>query len=322
MINYYTILGVNENVSDEEISQAYRSLVRIHRKDVEQIKTINTAYNVLKKAEKRRDHDAELARSRSNNHSNSASLNRTVQTSVSINTNRSGSSHPSSHSVNSISPNNTPSQNNRSGQSSPPPLPKRNSSATSTSRLLPWKWIGSSLLILAGICFSIYFIIIKNNNSPSPLDSASHLSRETIHSVSEVPVKENPVTHDDCVSEKDWVKLAGVCYQVTLTKTGVHWAFQKYIPMENGLLYIEEQPIISFHSTEFMLFPIDILYFDNERRLVSHYRNLPPCHNDNCLSYSSGQPVRYVLELNAGQADLLNLKMGDELILAPNMLSR
>ena len=60
--------------------------------------------------------------------------------------------------------------------------------------------------------------------------------------------------------------------------------------------------------------PLDILYFDNARRLVTQQRNVPPCSGgDRCPAYPSDRPARFVLELNAGEAERLKLRDGAEL---------
>ena len=66
--------------------------------------------------------------------------------------------------------------------------------------------------------------------------------------------------------------------------------------------------------------PLDILYFDDERKLVAQQRDVPPCSlGDGCPSYPSDAPARYVLELNAGEAARLQLKDGDELRFGPGI---
>ncbi|HSM11942.1 MAG TPA: DUF192 domain-containing protein [Lysobacter sp.] len=66
--------------------------------------------------------------------------------------------------------------------------------------------------------------------------------------------------------------------------------------------------------------PLDILYFDADRRLVSQQRDVPPCSlGDRCPPYPSAAPARFVLELNAGEAARLALKDGTELMLGPGI---
>jgi uncharacterized membrane protein (UPF0127 family) len=63
------------------------------------------------------------------------------------------------------------------------------------------------------------------------------------------------------------------------------------------------------------LIPLDILYFDKERRLVAMQLDAQPCKADPCAIYpSGGQYARYVLELKAGTAGTLGLALGDTLV--------
>ncbi|MGN5566191.1 DUF192 domain-containing protein, partial [Xanthomonas hortorum pv. gardneri] len=65
---------------------------------------------------------------------------------------------------------------------------------------------------------------------------------------------------------------------------------------------------------------LDILYFDDARRLVSQQRDVQPgSAGDACPPYPSKQPARYVLELNAGQAAKLNLQDGATLNFSPDI---
>jgi uncharacterized membrane protein (UPF0127 family) len=61
------------------------------------------------------------------------------------------------------------------------------------------------------------------------------------------------------------------------------------------------------------LIPLDILYFDDNRKLVSMQLDVPPCKADPCPSYPSDLPARYVLELPAGTARRIGVAVGDEL---------
>ena len=66
--------------------------------------------------------------------------------------------------------------------------------------------------------------------------------------------------------------------------------------------------------------PLDILYFDDGRKLVAQQRDVPPCSlGDACPSYPSEAPARYVLELNAGEAARLGLKDGATMNFSPDI---
>ena len=61
------------------------------------------------------------------------------------------------------------------------------------------------------------------------------------------------------------------------------------------------------------LIPLDILFFDSARKLVSMQTDVPPCTQDPCPTYPSGKPARYVLELAAGTAARIGFRSGDVL---------
>ena len=61
------------------------------------------------------------------------------------------------------------------------------------------------------------------------------------------------------------------------------------------------------------LIPLDILYFDENRRLVSMQQDVPPCKADPCPTYPSAAPAIYVLELSAGTARRMGFNPGDVL---------
>gem|GEM_PF-89513 len=178
-----------------------------------------------------------------------------------------------------------------------------------------------------------FFLPSKEKNSTSESQSvttAAPLNAATANLLGLADDEDNSnqdaqVSNDYCASNEHWVKLADVCYQVELALDPFSRArglgFRQSMPTEHGMLYPYDQEAIFSHGTKGMLFPLDILFFDNERRLVGIYHNAPPCSIDNntCPPYSSHRPARYALELNAGQANKLNLKLGDELIVGPTI---
>ena len=59
------------------------------------------------------------------------------------------------------------------------------------------------------------------------------------------------------------------------------------------------------------LIPLDIIWIDENRRVVHIARDVAPCRADPCPSYPPAAPARYVLELAAGQAAAHDLTLGD-----------
>ncbi len=119
----------------------------------------------------------------------------------------------------------------------------------------------------------------------------------------------------------DWVELAGERYQVEIAADDATRArglmFRDTLPDGTGMLFIHDREEPQAYWMKNTRIPLDILYFDSALKLVSQQRNVPPCSAGNaCPSYPSQRPARYVLELNAGEAERLKLENGTELQLA------
>jgi len=127
-----------------------------------------------------------------------------------------------------------------------------------------------------------------------------------------------------CANDGHWVELAGKRYQVELALDDASRArglmFRDKMPVDHGMLFIHEQLAPQAYWMKNTKIALDILYFDAERKLVSQQRDVPPCSaGDACPSYPSYRPALYVLELNAGQAALLDLRNGEELVFSPSI---
>jgi uncharacterized protein len=84
----------------------------------------------------------------------------------------------------------------------------------------------------------------------------------------------------------------------------------------HGMLFVFDGEAPQAFWMKNTLIPLDILYFDAEYRFVSASFNTPPCRvvePMQCPSYPSTGPAKYVLELNAGIGEKLNLKPGDRM---------
>ncbi|MBB3342884.1 DUF192 domain-containing protein [Luteimonas sp. RC10] len=125
-----------------------------------------------------------------------------------------------------------------------------------------------------------------------------------------------------CASSTPWVELAGHRYQVEIATTDEARArglmFRDVLEQGHGMLFVHETEAPQAYWMKNTHIPLDILYFDNERRLVSQQRDVPPCSAGNrCPSYPSEGPARFVLELNAGEAQRIGLRDGAVLTLSP-----
>lgn len=61
------------------------------------------------------------------------------------------------------------------------------------------------------------------------------------------------------------------------------------------------------------LIPLDMIWMDEQRRIVHVKSDVPPCQADPCPSYAPGVPARYILEVAAGVARQHQLGPGNVL---------
>jgi uncharacterized membrane protein (UPF0127 family) len=83
------------------------------------------------------------------------------------------------------------------------------------------------------------------------------------------------------------------------------------MPAGHGMLFVfpDSQPRTFWMKNT--LIPLDILFFDADRHLVTIQADAQPCKADPCQLYPSNESARYVLELNAGTAAKLGARKGD-----------
>lgn len=123
---------------------------------------------------------------------------------------------------------------------------------------------------------------------------------------------------------QSWVELGGKRYSVEVANTeearerGL--MFRDSMPDDHGMIFIHDVQAPQSYWMKNTKIPLDILYFDDNHKLVSQQRDVPPCSlGDGCPPYPSDAPARYVLELNAGQAAKLKLQDGAVLKFGPGI---
>ncbi len=124
-----------------------------------------------------------------------------------------------------------------------------------------------------------------------------------------------------------WVELKGERFTVELAQDGPSrnrgLMYRDQLAQGTGMLFLHdvEEPLAYWMKNTRI--PLDIFYFDSERKLVSVSRGVPSCSlGDRCPPYPSAGPALYVLELNAGEASRLGVAKGDELVFGPGIADR
>lgn len=123
------------------------------------------------------------------------------------------------------------------------------------------------------------------------------------------------------------VILKGQHFSVELATTQMQRArglmFRSSMPSDHGMLFLFPKPRPMAFWMKNTAMPLDILFFDQQARLIAAHYNVPPCRSTPCAQYSSGHPAALVLELNGGRSASLKLAKGDKLtIVEPEKLPR
>lgn len=119
-------------------------------------------------------------------------------------------------------------------------------------------------------------------------------------------------------AKSPWAEVNGSRFNIEVANTpelrerGL--MFRRELAADAGMLFIHDDmyPIAYWMRNTYI--PLDILYFDNQKKLVSAQLNVLPCGEQaQCPNYPSAGPAQYVLEINAGLAESMQLKPGDTL---------
>jgi hypothetical protein len=78
--------------------------------------------------------------------------------------------------------------------------------------------------------------------------------------------------------------------------------FRPSLPQDRGLLFVFERPDFHGFWMKNCKFAIDMVWLDEEKRVVHLAEAVPPCKADPCPVYEPLRRASYVIEMNAGQA--------------------
>lgn len=88
--------------------------------------------------------------------------------------------------------------------------------------------------------------------------------------------------------------------------------FRGFLGEDKGMLFIyEKEGIYSFWMKN-TLIPLDIIWINSDKKVVHIESNVKPC-NEECKSLYPSENAQFVLEINGGLAERLNIKLGDEI---------
>jgi uncharacterized membrane protein (UPF0127 family) len=88
--------------------------------------------------------------------------------------------------------------------------------------------------------------------------------------------------------------------------------YRKHLAKDSGMLFIfqQERPQSFWMKNTFI--PLDMLFISSDLVIVD-ITTMNPCKTDPCPDYTSRQPARYCLEVNAGYARSHTIAIGDKI---------
>jgi len=86
--------------------------------------------------------------------------------------------------------------------------------------------------------------------------------------------------------------------------------FRKSLARNAGMLFVFSQMSTHPFWMKDTFIPLDMIWLDEDQKIVYIARQVPPCTKDPCPTYGPTTASRYVLEVNTGYADELGLRVG------------
>ena len=109
----------------------------------------------------------------------------------------------------------------------------------------------------------------------------------------------------------DHVVIAEIADTPELQAKG--YMFRREVGAGEGMVFLFPEPDLHPFWMKNTLVPLDIIWMDETRTIVSIEANTPPCKADPCPSYGPMRKTSTVLEVRAGTAAAEGLKIGQKL---------
>ena len=90
--------------------------------------------------------------------------------------------------------------------------------------------------------------------------------------------------------------------------------FREKLEKDKGMLFVFEQEDIHPFWMENTRIPLDMIWISKDKEIVFISKNVQPCADDGiCPTITPDEDALYVLEINAGAADKIGIKVGDRI---------
>lgn len=118
-----------------------------------------------------------------------------------------------------------------------------------------------------------------------------------------------------CTTAGPYVRINGQTVNVevvrSLEKQALGLMYRTEMAADHGMLFIYPHAMPMSFWMKNTKIHLDIIYFDQNLKLINISANTPPCRTATCPGYPSSGPAQYVLEINGGLAAQWKLEPGD-----------
>ena len=108
------------------------------------------------------------------------------------------------------------------------------------------------------------------------------------------------------------------CFHVEIARTFAERARglqrRPSLGMEQGMLFIFEESARHGFWMKDTLIPLDMIWMDQDGKVVTVAANVPPCVVEACPSYNPTEKALYVLEINGGLTEEFGIQAGDQAV--------
>lgn len=123
----------------------------------------------------------------------------------------------------------------------------------------------------------------------------------------------------DAESNQNTVCIKEECFNVEVAQTSEErqrgLMFRESLGADEGMFFVfDGQGTYPFWMKN-TLIPLDIIWIDNNLKIVHIASNVQPCESDPCPSVIPGAEATYVLEIASGRATEVGIQIGDEALI-------
>lgn len=109
------------------------------------------------------------------------------------------------------------------------------------------------------------------------------------------------------------------CFYVEIASTESQRArglmYREHLDENTGMLFVFEKEDIYPFWMKNTLISLDMIWVNKNNEVVFIEKNALPCKDNICYNISPDRPAIYVLEINAGMVEKLNISLRDKIIL-------